>query len=161
MWYPVPPIDETMARTILLVDDNKFIVEGLKAILGKRGYQTHVAFSGEDALKFLEKSIPDLVLLDISMEPMDGWETLERIRQRPESLEIPVIIFSARKTLTEEAERLHLDVSAVISKPINTVQLIQAIERALHARKTDSPKLIEPKLSALHINIDFEHHLPE
>lgn len=67
-------------RTILLVDDNKFIVDGLKAILRKKGYTIVVAYGGEEALAILENTVPDLILLDISMEPIDGWETLERAK---------------------------------------------------------------------------------
>ncbi|MCU0632065.1 MAG: response regulator [Methanolinea sp.] len=150
-----------MDSTILLVDDNKFIVDGLKAILSKKGYHILVTYSGEEALDLMERTVPDLILLDISMEPIDGWETLERARRRPESAHIPVIIFSARKTLPEEARRKSLGVADVISKPINTGLLIDAIERTLKGNRPGTGKKIEPDLSEFHINIGFERHLAE
>lgn len=150
-----------MEGTILLVDDNKFIVDGLKAILRKKGYSIVVAYGGEEALKILENTIPDLILLDISMEPIDGWETLERARQNPVSAHIPVIIFSARKTLSEEASRIRLEVSEILSKPINTGQLLVAIEKALKGRKPIPGIEIKPDISEFHINIGFEKHISE
>lgn len=150
-----------MEGTILLVDDNKFIVDGLKAILRKRGYTIVVAYGGEEALAILENTIPDLILLDISMEPIDGWETLERARRNPRSAHIPVIIFSARKTLSEEASRVRLDVSEILSKPINTGQLLTAIEKALKGKRPGIEREIKPNISEFHINIGFEKHISE
>lgn len=150
-----------MDETILLVDDNKFIVDGLKAILRKKGYEILVAYGGEEALNLLDRSAPDLILLDISMEPMDGWETLERARKKPVSAHIPVIIFSARKTLTEEARRGSLEVSDILSKPINTGMLIAAIEKALGGRKAATDNKLELLISDFHINIGFEKHISE
>lgn len=150
-----------MERTILLVDDNKFIVEGLRAILKKRGYQILVSNNGLEALELLESTIPDLILLDISMEPIDGWETLERARGRPGCTQIPVIIFSARKNLGEEARTNNLRVFEILSKPINTGLLVDAIERALAGRPTSGPEEIKLNTSAFHINIGFEKHISE
>lgn len=150
-----------MEGTILLVDDNKFIVDGLKAILRKKGYTIVVAYGGEEALTILESTVPDLILLDISMEPIDGWETLERARRNPLSVHIPVIIFSARKTLSEEASRVRLEVSEILSKPINTGQLLTAIEKALKGKRPGIELEIKPDISEFHINIGFEKHISE
>jgi len=150
-----------MDGTILLVDDNKFIVDGLKAILQKKGYNILVAYSGLEALDLLERTIPDLILLDISMEPIDGWETLERARMKPVSAHIPVIIFSARKTISEEASRIRLEVSEILSKPINTGLLLAAIEKALKGRKHGLENKMELNISEFHINIGFEKHISE
>ena len=150
-----------MEGTILLVDDNKFIVDGLKAILRKKGYEILVAYGGEEALDLLDRTTPDLILLDISMEPVDGWETLRRARTKPGGVHTPVIIFSARKGLSEEAGRKNLEVSDVISKPINTGQLLVAIDKALKGRKPGTDTKTESDISAFHINIGFEKHITE
>lgn len=120
-----------MEHTILIVDDNRFIVEGLHAILRKRGFRTMSALSGSEALDLLSRVVPDLVLLDISMEPIDGWETLRRMRANPDLVQVPVIVFSARKTLSEEVSHHHLNISEVLTKPINTSLLIKVITRIL------------------------------
>lgn len=149
-----------MSSTILVVDDNRYIVDGLVAILTRRGYDTLAAGSGEEALTLLQKTIPDLILLDITMGPIDGWETLERVRRRPESAIIPVIVFSARKSLSDEASRSRLEVAEVIPKPINTAMLLAAIDRALKGGKTGFTKS-EEKEAEFHINIGFDRHLTE
>jgi DNA-binding response OmpR family regulator len=121
----------TMEHTVLIVDDNRFIVEGLHAILRRRGFRTISALSGPEALELLSRSIPDLVLLDISMEPIDGWETLRRMRANPDLARVPVVVFSARKTLSEEVLYHHLNISEVLTKPINTALLLEVITRVL------------------------------
>jgi len=127
-----------MARTILIVDDNKFIVEGLHAILRKRGFLTISALGGAEALDLLSRAIPDLVLLDISMEPIDGWETLRRMRAKPDLVQLPVIVFSARGSISEEVESNSLNVSEVLAKPINTSRLLEVINRVLGQKEQDA-----------------------
>jgi len=123
----------SMGRTILIVDDNRFIVEGLHAILRRRGFDTVSALGGIEALELLSRSTTDLVLLDLSMEPIDGWETLRRMRSNPNLAEVPVIVFSARKTLPGEAARNTLGISEILQKPINTSRLLEVINRVLGA----------------------------
>jgi DNA-binding response OmpR family regulator len=154
------PRDSKMSSTILVVDDNRYIVDGLVAILTRRGYDALAANSGEEALALLQRIIPDLILLDITMGPIDGWETLEQVRRRTESARIPVIVFSARKSLEDEASRSRLEVSEVIPKPINTGMLLEAIDRALKGRKTGFKKAEEGE-AEFHINIGFDKHLTE
>jgi len=127
-----------MARTILIVDDNKFIVEGLHAILRKRGFLTISALGGAEALDLLSRAIPDLVLLDISMEPIDGWETLRRMRAKPDLVQLPVIVFSARGSISEEVESNSLNVREVLAKPINTSRLLEVINRVLGQKEQDA-----------------------
>jgi len=127
-----------MERTILIVDDNKFIVEGLRVLLCKRGFSTMSALGGAEALDLLARTVPDLVLLDISMEPIDGWETLKRMRANPKLVEVPVIIFSARRSISEEAASKTLDVSEVLAKPIDISRLFEAIDRVLDRKTQDA-----------------------
>ena len=69
--------------TILVVDDNPSIVDIFVNMLQQRGYATLTATSGEQALQILKNTRPDMILLDIMMEPLDGWQTLERIKAGP------------------------------------------------------------------------------
>jgi CheY-like chemotaxis protein len=117
--------------TVLVVDDSSFIVEGLATILNRHGYRPLTAFSGEDCLKTLEKEYPDIIILDILMEPMDGWETLQRIRRNPRTRRIPVLIFSAKKLSIEDAETYRISIDDFIAKPIVPKTLISAISRVL------------------------------
>jgi two-component system OmpR family response regulator len=120
---------------ILVVDDNAYIVEGLAEILKRKGYFPIPCRGGEEALQFLKTTEVDVMLLDISMQPLDGWKTLERVRRDPSIAATPAIIFSARKSLENEAEDNKWQVDAVLSKPINTEKLIAAIDQAIEKRR--------------------------
>ncbi len=124
-----------MTYTILIVDDTRLIVEGLVLIL-KKYYRPLAAFGGEQCLDILSRETPDLIILDIMMEPMDGWETLGRIKADPRTRDIPVLMFSAKKITPEEAEAHRITIDDFISKPVNPKQLIAAIEKVLSRRKT-------------------------
>jgi len=104
-------------QTILIVDDSTYIVDGLMALLKRKGYTTLSASSGEEALTLLASSTPDLILLDIMMEPMDGWETLDRIKGNSATAEIPVLMFSAKKITAEEAGDHSMNIDDFVSCP--------------------------------------------
>ena len=146
-----------MIGTILVVDDNTYIVDGLVAILKKKGYDTVTANSGMETLKKLESLSPDLILLDISMEPMNGWETLGKIRENPASSKIPVIIFSARKRLEEEMKASTLEADAVIAKPINTRLLLEAIDGLLKRKQDETGNHFNGK--EILIKLGFDRHI--
>ena len=86
-----------MDETILVVDDSPFIVEGLATILSRKGYTPVSSLGGDECLKILRTIIPDLILLDIMMEPMDGWETLEKIRENPVTKRDPGTLCSRQR----------------------------------------------------------------
>jgi len=123
---------------ILIVDDNAYIVEGLTEILKRKGYFPLPCRGGEEALQLLRSTEVDVMLLDISMQPLDGWKTLERVRKDPLIADTPTIIFSARKFLENEAGYCQWHVEAVLSKPINTGSLVAAIEQAIGKKRNHS-----------------------
>ena len=90
--------------TILVVDDSPFIVDVFVTMLERGGYRTVAAYGGEECLEILKTVTPDLILLDIMMEPMDGWETLEKIKENPTTKEIPVLMLTAKQLTPVEAE---------------------------------------------------------
>jgi len=113
--------------TILIVDDSPYIVDGLVALLKRRGFNPVASHGGDEALAYLATEKPDLILLDIMMEPMDGWETLDRLKADPATKDIPVLMFSAKKITPEEAEQHALNIEDFVSKPVNPAQLLEAI----------------------------------
>lgn len=119
-----------MTESILIVDDSTFIVEGLVALL-KKSYLPIPAFSGEECLDILRTTKPSLIILDIMMEPLDGWETLARIKSDPATRHIPVLMFSAKKISPEEAEAHRIIIDDFITKPVQPRTLIGAIEKVL------------------------------
>jgi two-component system, OmpR family, response regulator len=121
--------------SILIVDDSPYIVDGLVALLKRKGFKPLASHGGDEALSILKTTQPDLILLDIMMEPMDGWETLEKIKGNPATKDLPVLMFSAKKITPEEAQEHCLDIEDFVSKPVNPAQLLDAINRIFERRK--------------------------
>ncbi|MGA2105655.1 MAG: response regulator, partial [Methanoregula sp.] len=90
--------------TILVVDDNLDVTEVFVEMLTQGGYGASAAYSGEECLKILKEVTPDLILLDIMMEPMDGWETLEKIKGEITTTQIPVIMLTSKQVTPGEVE---------------------------------------------------------
>jgi two-component system, OmpR family, response regulator len=130
-----------MTDSILIVDDSTFIVEGLMALLKKK-YQPIPSYSGEECLAILMTVKPSIIILDIMMEPMDGWETLARIKENTETRHIPVLMFSAKKISPEEAETNRIIIDDFITKPVNPKKLLEAIDRVL-ARQDFNKNIIQ------------------
>lgn len=121
-------------QTILIVDDSLYIVDGLAALLKRKGYGILTAYGGDEAIGILSQSVPDLILLDIMMEPMDGWETLDKIKANPATRDIPVLMFSAKKITAEEAQNHCLNIEDFVSKPVNPTQLMESIQQVFRRR---------------------------
>ena len=130
-----------MTATVLIVDDSTFIVEGLVAIL-KKNFRALPSFGGEECLAILRTEKPDNIVLDIMMEPMDGWETLSRIKENPDTRLIPVLMFSAKKISPEEAEAHRIRIDDFLTKPVNPRELVAAIEKILEREKRNKAILL-------------------
>jgi CheY-like chemotaxis protein len=120
--------------SILIVDDSPYIVDGLVALLKRKGFKPIAAHGGDEAISLLTGNKPDLILLDIMMEPMDGWETLEKIKANPETRDLPVLMFSAKKITPEEAQEHSLNIEDFVSKPVNPAQLLNSIKQIFERR---------------------------
>ena len=124
-----------MMYTILVVDDSPFVVDVFVTMLERGGYRTVAAYGGTECLEILKTVIPDLILLDIMMEPMDGWETLEHIKENPETKEIPVLMLTAKQLTPAEAQEYGIYIEDYILKPITHRELYDAITYVLHRRQ--------------------------
>ena len=138
-----------MDDTILIVDDSPYIVDGLVALLKRKGFKPLATHGGDEALSPLATTRPDLILLDIMMEPMDGWETLEKIKANPATRDLPVLMFSAKKITPEEAQEHSLNIEDFVSKPVNPAQLLDAIKRIFERRKDVSMEAVVAKDAGL------------
>ncbi|QSZ66848.1 response regulator [Methanofollis aquaemaris] len=121
--------------SIMVIDDSPFIVDVFVTMLERGGYQAIAAYSGEEGLEILKTVTPNLILLDIMMEPMDGWETLENIKINPETRDIPVLMLTAKQLTPDEAEGYGSYIEDYILKPITHRELYEAIERVLQRRE--------------------------
>ncbi|WOF15814.1 response regulator [Methanoplanus sp. FWC-SCC4] len=123
---------------ILVVDDSPMIVDVFVAMLERGGYAPIAAYSGPECLEKLKEITPHLILLDIMMEPMDGWETLENIKANPETKEIPVMMLTAKQLTPEEAQEYGAYIEDYVMKPTTHRQLYDAIEYILKRRESIS-----------------------
>ncbi|MDD1701996.1 MAG: response regulator [Methanoregula sp.] len=121
--------------TILVVDDSPFIVDVFVTMLERGGYRTVAAYSGDECLDILKTVTPDLILLDIMMEPMDGWETLDHIKSNPTTKEIPVLMLTAKQLTPTEAQEYGIYIEDYVLKPITHRELYEAIEHVLDRRQ--------------------------
>ena len=116
-----------MRKKILIVDDE---ITGrlLEYNLKKEGYNVYSVFNGKEAIEKAEKTKPDLIITDIMMPHMDGYEFLERLRSDIKTRAIPVIFFSARGQTADIQKGLKLGVSAYITKPFEPQHLLEKIK---------------------------------
>ncbi len=121
--------------TIMVIDDSPFIVDIFVTMLQRGGYQTVAAYGGQEALDLLQTVKPDLILLDIMMEPMDGWETLMRIKNDHKLKDIPVMMLTAKQLTPSEAQEFGIYIEDYIMKPITHRELYEAIEAQLNRRR--------------------------
>ena len=122
--------------TILVCDDEPDIRELLRELLGRTGYDVLEATDGQEALRTLYGSAPDLVLLDVSMPNLDGWATLERIR---EVSDVPVIMLTARTEELERVRGLKGGADDYVTKPFGRQELLARVEALLRRTTTRQP----------------------
>jgi two-component system, chemotaxis family, chemotaxis protein CheY len=115
---------------ILVVDDDPDILEALSEILEAEGFEIRRARNGKEALERLEPDPPQLILLDLMMPVMDGWEFAQRMRQKPAAISgIPLIVLSADRNVGPKAA----DIGAVghLAKPFELNDLLEMVRKAL------------------------------
>jgi DNA-binding response OmpR family regulator len=117
-----------MSKKILIVDDEKLILISTKIVLESVGYDVLTAVSGEEGIEICRRELPALVLLDIMMPGIDGWETLSRLKSAPETREVPVIIFTAREHSRGKQLARELGAADYFPKPFEPDELISIVE---------------------------------
>jgi DNA-binding response OmpR family regulator len=121
----------TSAR-ILVVEDEADILDLLTELLGESGYEVVRASDGREAIRALVHAQPDLVLLDVAMPELDGWQTLERIR---DVSELPVLMLTARAGEDDKVRGLRAGANDYVTKPFSTRELLARIDALLRAHK--------------------------
>ncbi|MFO7495543.1 MAG: response regulator [Desulfobacterales bacterium] len=114
-------------KTILIVDDELNILVPLQFLMERNGFHVVLAQSGRDAFEALEKSKPDLILLDIMLPDLDGYEIFQMIRANPAWGGIKVIFLTAKNRDGDIAKGLNLGVDAYIIKPYSNAELLAAV----------------------------------
>ena len=121
--------------TVLIVDDEPDNVEVLQMALQFFGMTVHSVQSGQAALDHLTTTTPDLILLDISMNPMDGWETRVRIKADPKNAHIPIVALTAHAMDGDKERALQAGFDGYVPKPIKVPTLLNDIQTTLAENK--------------------------
>jgi excisionase family DNA binding protein len=119
------------ARSVLVVDDDPHLCEFIRLNLERDGYSVREATSAEEGLRALEERPPDLILLDVMMPRVDGWEMLRAVQERHGVEAIPVIMYSGK--VDEAAEAARRGARAFIGKPFDPGQLLEATKQLLRS----------------------------
>ena len=125
---------------ILVVEDNLDNYELVRTILEMVGYDTFLAINGRDGVNAARKQKPDLILMDMSLPEMDGWEATKLIRQNPESAHIPMIALTVHTLPVERKRALDAGIDAYLPKPYDAGQLIRVVEATLKNSKQKTKK---------------------
>jgi DNA-binding response OmpR family regulator len=120
-----------MSKTVLIADDEPNIVISLEFLLEQDGYRVLLARDGHEALEAIEREVPDLVLLDVMLPRLSGYDVCQRIRQKPELAKVRVIMLTARGREVEVTKGLALGADAYVTKPFSTRDLLEQIRRQL------------------------------
>jgi len=118
-------------ETLLIVEDNHELRNGLKEILSFEGFTVLTAANGRDALRQMESVAPDLILSDISMPEMDGYQFFDAVRSRQEGVTIPFIFLTARGDREEEMHGKNLGAEDYLIKPLTRSELLAAVQSKL------------------------------
>ena len=116
---------------ILVVDDEIYIVHILDFSLGIEGYEVITALDGEQALAKVAEDKPDLIVLDIMMPKLDGYETCKALKQNPETHDIPVILLSAKGRNVDQKVGFEVGADDYITKPFSPRKLVERINSIL------------------------------
>jgi DNA-binding response OmpR family regulator len=117
-----------MAYKVLVVDDDEGIVELVQKALVKEGYEVVVAFDGEEALVKVREANPDVILLDLNMPKLNGFEVLKEIRQKHKDRWRPIIIVSGETELESLRECYDLEADHYLTKPCSIENILRGIE---------------------------------
>jgi two-component system response regulator MtrA len=121
--------------SILVVDDDPNSLDIVRTYLESRGYAVATALDGQEALARLEEVQPAIVLLDVMMPGMDGWEVARLIKNHPHYSNVRVVMLTARSDFSDKHEGLRAGADDYLVKPIRLEELGQRVERNLKARE--------------------------
>jgi CheY-like chemotaxis protein len=119
-----------MAR-ILLVEDNELNRDMLSRRLNRRGFEVLIAENGERALALTSEQMPDLVLMDMSLPVIDGWEATRRLKADPATAAVPIIALTAHAMASDRERALEAGCDDYDSKPVDLPRLLEKIEKLL------------------------------
>jgi DNA-binding response OmpR family regulator len=136
---PAAKMEEKVAKRILCIEDEPEMIDLIRLILGRRGFDVSGAAGGTAGIKAAREQLPDLVLLDLMMPDMDGWEVYQQMKANEATRNIPVIVVTAKAQSIDKVLGLHIaKVDDYISKPFSPQELINSVEKVINQKKAVS-----------------------
>jgi two-component system alkaline phosphatase synthesis response regulator PhoP len=120
-----------MAKTILIVDDEEYIVTSLEYVMKSAGFDVVVAYDGDEAIDKVTSTVPDLLITDIMMPKLNGFDLCEKIRANPLWKSIRIIILTAKGRDSEREKGLSLGADDYMTKPFSTRELLKRVKELL------------------------------
>lgn len=130
-----------MSKRVLIVDDNQDAIHILSAVLKRGGYAVSVAKNGAEAVEMVRQDHPALILLDIMMPKMDGFEVCQEIKGSPETRGIPILMITARKDPESRKRGLEVGASEYLVKPIHPAEVLRKVQEYLGDDRSSPPSL--------------------
>jgi two-component system alkaline phosphatase synthesis response regulator PhoP/two-component system response regulator VicR len=132
-----------MPTKIVVCDDERHIVRLIQVNLEKEGYNVVTAFDGKEGLELIKAEKPDLVVLDVMMPYMDGFEVLKNLRRESQTENLPVIMLTAKAQDKDVFEGYHYGADMYLTKPFNPKELVSFVKRILGGSGDNGPKRYE------------------
>jgi DNA-binding response OmpR family regulator len=128
--------DHRSQKRILCIEDEPEMIDLIRLILGRRGFQVSGATGGKEGLEAVRSQRPDLVLLDLMMPDMDGWEVYQQMKADEATRHIPVIVVTAKAQSIDKVLGLHIaKVDDYIAKPFSPQELLTSVEKTLNEKE--------------------------
>lgn len=122
---------------LVYIEDEQEMIDLVRLIMARRGFEVLGANGGHDGLALIRQNMPDLVLLDLMMPDMDGWDVYQQLKADESTRDIPVIVITAKAQSIDKVLGLHIaKVDDYISKPFSPGELVESIEKVI-ARKAN------------------------
>jgi DNA-binding response OmpR family regulator len=123
-------------KTVVCIEDEPEMIDLVKLILGRKGFDLTGAMGGREGLEAVRRIKPDLVLLDLMMPDMDGWEVYQQMKADEQLSDIPVIVVTAKAQSIDKVLGLHIaKVDDYVTKPFGPQELLQSVERVLSKKR--------------------------
>jgi len=134
------PADAQRPGRVLVIEDEQDVAELIRYNLAKEGYEVRVVANGDDGLKQARESRPDMILLDIMVPQLNGWEVCRRLKQEPDTREVPVIMVTGRVEEGDKVLGFEMGADDYVTKPFSPRELLARIRAVIRRGKSvESP----------------------
>jgi DNA-binding response OmpR family regulator len=130
-------MEDKTQNVVVYIEDDPEMVDLVSLILNRQGYQVIGANGGREGLDLVKRAVPDLILLDLMMPDIDGWDVYQQLKSSEETRDIPVIIITAKAQMIDRVLGLHIaKVDDYICKPFRPAELVDSVAKILTRKPT-------------------------